>query len=236
MCAYSGISQDSLFLLQINRFNDSKAFYEENKEKIKQGVTVPMRQIAAALSDDMLDIDPMMNTIPTKMVSRVRRDTRYTKDKRLYRENMWIMFMRPKHEWRMYPCMWFEVTPKSWFCGVGNYDAPAELMEIFRRHLVERKDEFFEAVKSAESTGARYRAELYRRSKPNCPDGLEQYYNAKYFCFIFESADMDMLSDEKIIEDIRKKYKKFAPMYNFLKDVSDEYVSKGGNFDELHEI
>ncbi len=93
MDCFSGISQDALFLMQLNRFNDSKSFYEENKEKIKHGVTVPMRQIAAALSEDMLDIDPMMNTDPVKMVSRVRRDTRYTKDKRLYRENMWIMFI-----------------------------------------------------------------------------------------------------------------------------------------------
>ncbi len=228
MCAYSGISQEALFLLQLNRFNDSKAFYEENKEKIKQGVTVPMRQIAAALSDDMLDIDPMMNTITTKMVSRVRRDTRYTKDKRLYRENMWIMFMRPKHEWRMYPCMWFEVTPQAWVCGVGTYDAPADLMEIFRRHLVERKDEFLSAVESAQSAGARYSAELYKRSKPGCPEGLEQYYNAKYYYFIFDSIDMTALTDERIIDIIRAKYKKFAPMYRFLKDVSDEYVSKGG--------
>lgn len=59
-------------------------------------MTVPMRQIAASLSDMMLDIDPFMNTIPTKMVSRVRRDTRYTHDKHLYRENMWIMFMQPE--------------------------------------------------------------------------------------------------------------------------------------------
>ena len=113
MSDFKGITQDALFLMQLNRFNDSKAFYEENKEKIKANMTVPMRQIAASLSDMMLDIDPFMNTIPTKMVSRVRRDTRYTHDKHLYRENMWIMFMRPKKEWHMYPCMWFEVTPRG---------------------------------------------------------------------------------------------------------------------------
>ena len=105
MSDFKGITQDALFLMQLNRFNDSKAFYEENKEKIKANMTVPMRQIAASLSDIMLDIDPFMNTIPTKMVSRVRRDTRYTHDKHLYRENMWIKFMRPKKEWHMYPCL-----------------------------------------------------------------------------------------------------------------------------------
>lgn len=130
MSDFKGITQDTLFLMQLNRFNDSKAFYEENKEKIKANMTVPMRQIAASLSDMMLDIDPFMNTIPTKMVSRVRRDTRYTHDKHLYRENMWIMFMRPKKEWHMYPCMWFEVTPQAWSCGVGTYEVSADYMEV----------------------------------------------------------------------------------------------------------
>ena len=49
MSDFQGITQDTLFLMQLNRFNiDSKAFYEENKEKIKANMTVPMRQIAAS--------------------------------------------------------------------------------------------------------------------------------------------------------------------------------------------
>ena len=132
MSDFKGITRDTLFLMQLNRFNDSKAFYEENKEKIKADMTVPMRQIAAAFGDMMLKIDPFMNTVPTKMVSRVRRDTRYTHDKHLYRENMWIMFMRPKKEWRMYPCMWFEVTPSAWSCGVGTFETSADC-EMTRR-------------------------------------------------------------------------------------------------------
>ena len=34
MSDFKGITQDTLFLMQLNRFNDSKAFYEENKEII----------------------------------------------------------------------------------------------------------------------------------------------------------------------------------------------------------
>lgn len=224
---YHGISQDSLFLLSMNRFNDSKPFYEEHKEEIKQGVTVPLRQIAAELSDDMLDLDANMNTNPVYQVSRVRRDTRYTKDKRLYRENMWVMFMRPKKETRVYPCMWFEVKPDSWYCGVGHYDAPADLMALTRKNLIERKDEFLKAVNSVTKTGAQYCAQLYKRPKENCPEGLEQYYNAKYFCFIYESHDMAKLESSEIIDELRKIYKKFAPMYDFLRTISDEYTAKG---------
>ena len=35
---FNGIKSDDLFLLAINRFNDNKDFYEDNKEAIKEGV------------------------------------------------------------------------------------------------------------------------------------------------------------------------------------------------------
>lgn len=44
MYNYKGIKPEIIELLSINRFNDSKAFYEEHKEELKQGATVPMRQ------------------------------------------------------------------------------------------------------------------------------------------------------------------------------------------------
>lgn len=44
MYNYSGIKPEIIELLSVNRFNDSKAFYEEHKEELKQGATVPMRQ------------------------------------------------------------------------------------------------------------------------------------------------------------------------------------------------
>ncbi len=127
---YGGIHPDTLFLLAQNRFENSRDFYEAHKEEIKQGITVPMRIISAQMSDIMFDIDPMMNLDPVRMVSRIRRDTRFTHDKHLYRDNVWTMFMRPKHEWYMYPCMWFEVRQESFSYGVGGFYMPPALLEI----------------------------------------------------------------------------------------------------------
>lgn len=224
---YKGITRDSLFLLADNRFRDSRDFYEEHKEDIKSGVTVPLRQIAGIIGEELLAVDPLMNTIPTKMVSRVRRDTRYTKDKHLYRENMWIMFMRPKHDWVGYPCMWFEVTPHEYSMGVGFYGDEAGLLETFRKNLRERPDEFKKAADLCKKAGSVFFKKQYKRPFPGCPDGLEEYYNAKDVGFITFSGDLDDLKDEKIIEIVRDTYKLFTPMYKFLLDVSDEYFSKG---------
>ncbi len=224
---YSGITRDALFLLADNRFRDSKAFYEEHKEEIKAKVTVPMRQLAGIVVEDLLSVDPLMNSIPTKMVSRVRRDTRYTKDKRLYRENMWIMFMRPKHEWRGYPCMWFEVTPAGYSLGVGFYGDEPGLLATYRKALREKPDEFIDAVKKCEMTGAIMFRNSYKRPFPDCPEGLEEYYNLKDVGFMVCFGELEDLEDNRIIEIMKGIYKAYTPMYKFLLDISDEYYSKG---------
>ncbi len=224
---YKGITSDALFMLADNRFRDSKAYYEEHKEEIKSNVTVPMRQLAGIIGEELLAVDPLMNTIPTKMVSRVRRDTRYTKDKSLYRENMWIMFMRPKHEWRGYPCMWFEVTPREYSLGVGFYGDESGLMETYRKALRERPEEFKKAVKSCLKVGAMFSSRKYKRPFPDCPEGLEEFYNVKDFYFISFGPDLSDLENENIIDIMRGTYKAYTPMYKFLLSISDEYFSKG---------
>ncbi|MBQ4604406.1 MAG: DUF2461 domain-containing protein [Clostridia bacterium] len=223
---YDGITRESLFLLADNRFRDSKAYYEEHKEAIKIGVTVPMRQIAGIIGEELSSVDPLMNTIPTKMVSRVRRDTRYTKDKSLYRENMWIMFMRPKHDWHGYPCFWFEVTPREYSMGIGFYGDEPGLLETFRKNLRERPEEFRKAADKCVKCGSVFFNRKYKRPFPGCPEGLEEYYNAKDVGFISFSGDLDDLKDERIIEIIRGYFQAYIPMYKFLLSVSDEYYSK----------
>ena len=39
---FDGITAEARLLLSENRFRDSKDFYDENKEKIKQSAVVPM--------------------------------------------------------------------------------------------------------------------------------------------------------------------------------------------------
>jgi hypothetical protein len=53
-----------------------------------------MRQLILDVSDICDELDSLIDTNPTYLVSRVRRDTRRTKNKMLYRENLWLMLRR----------------------------------------------------------------------------------------------------------------------------------------------
>lgn len=224
---YDGITPETLMLLSENRFRNSKEFYEANKQKIKAGITIPLQQIICALSDTIIEIDEDIPIVPQKMVSRVRRDTRYTKDKNMYRENLWTMFTRDKHALPHFPCMWFEVAQNGYSGGVGTYYAPPRMMELFRQEIAARPDDFYDAVIIAERSGAEFHGDFYKKAKPGCPMAvLEPYYNCKSLAFMFYFPNLNELSDSDFIEKIRPIYKAFKPMYDFLLDVAFKYSAE----------
>ena len=229
MGSFEKFDDDTLFLLSENQFNDSKEYYESVKETLKQKATVPMRQICSDLSEKLFEIDPQMNLIPTKMVSRIRRDTRFSKNKHLYRSNMWAMFMRDKHIWRYKPCMWFEITPGGYDMGVGLFDCEPALMAKYREAILENPKLFKKAVKSALDSGAVPDYELYKKPKPgDVPKPLSDYYNAKYIYFIKHNDNLQPLFDGTVIDELIAAVDAFAPMYQFLLTVTDKMTAEKG--------
>ena len=220
---YDGIFPETLALMAQNRFENIKSFYEEHKQELKDGFTVPLRQIAMALGSKVFELDDMIVTDPVRMVSRIRRDNRYTKDKSLYRDHLWVMFMRNKHEWMNYPCMWFEVNQDCWGYGVGTYYADAQFLELYRKALLERSKDFLDAVHRAENTGAECLNIYYKKKKPGNPTAeIEPYYNIKSLGYMKIRTDFKTLESEKVIDEVGRAFDEFAGLYLFLKSVADE--------------
>ena len=102
--AFPGIQREAFWLLAENRFQDSRSFYEEHREQIRKEIVEPLKALAFDLSETVLDIDPRIVVDPNRngTVSRVRRDNRFTRDKSMYRENMWVAFLRDKRYGTVY--------------------------------------------------------------------------------------------------------------------------------------
>ncbi|MCL2195618.1 MAG: DUF2461 domain-containing protein, partial [Oscillospiraceae bacterium] len=180
---YQGISPEALFLLAQNKHENDKAFYDAHKTQINQQVFEPLAQLMLDLADDFAKLDPHMCLLPQKSVSRVRRDTRFTKEKHLYRDNVWVMFMRHKADIDpyLYPCMWFEIKPAEGYFSAGV--CPYTPLPKFMQHLRERMgNDFLQAAQSAINGGCQPMFEPYKRPKVEQADpALLPYLNAKHF-------------------------------------------------------
>ena len=228
---FKGFDRDTLLMLAENKFNDSRPYYESVKEQLKKKAILPMRELCSLLMDELFVIDPLMNLEPVKMVSRIRRDTRRAKDKNMYRDNIWTLFMRHKNAWHYQPVLWFEIFPGGYTIGVGTYDTDPKYMEFFRTLLREYQSEFRAALRSAEKVGATADAEHYAKPKPgsdDVADDLKPYYNAKSLYFIRYDGDTTPLFDGSVYETLQTTIAAYAPMYRFLLKVMERAIAEKG--------
>lgn len=235
MKKFKGINPNGLFLLAENRFNDSKSFYEEHKPQIRQWVTEPVYDLINDLSPTLYALDEEMELTPYKMVSRVRRDNRYTNDKSMYRENVWIMFQRDKRRFNYrQPCMWFEFTPDHMNYGVGLFSCDAKMMQAFRETLDEHGEEFLKAAGKIKKIGIEPQFRSYKKDRSEGKsEKLKPYYNARELYFISENRPLDGLFDGSVEEELLGAIKAFSPMYKFLLRVTEKVLdnTQGENED-----
>lgn len=229
MYNYSGIKREAIELLALNRFNDSKAFYEEHKEEIKQGATVPMRQLILDVSDLCSDLDPLMDTNPTYLVSRIRRDTRRTKNKMLYRENLWLMLRRNKFAYPFAPFYWFEFEPTGYAIGLAMFMAKPAQFDYVRKLILAEPERWLNAVKATEQAGLTFGCwDYYKKDRvPDAPEELKQYLNAKNMHFIYNCADLRKLETTEIVDELRYIITASSPMYEFLIEAYDNAFNEG---------
>lgn len=229
MYNYSGIKPEIIELLAINKFNDSKSFYEEHKEELKQGATVPMRQIILDLSDLCSDLDPLMDTNPTYLVSRIRRDTRRTKNKMLYRENLWLMLRRNKFAYPFAPFYWFEFSPEGYSYGMALWMARPAQFDHVRRLILKEPERWFNAIAATEQAGLTYGCwDYYKKDRiPEAPEELKQYLNAKNMEFVKHNSNLRRLETTDIIDELRYMISVSSPMYEFLIEAYDNAFDEG---------
>ncbi len=216
--AFSGFYPEGLDLLIENRLQNSKPFYDEHKDAIKRLVQQPMADLILKISDAMREIDPLFVLVPSKMISRVRRDTRYTRDKTLYRDHAWCTFCRPKNGYDARPCYYFEVMPDSWGYGAGYYRAnPAELA-VLRQFVLREDKRFLDAFDAVRRSG---KFELYGEEfkRPKFPDAKPEYQpwlNKKNIGLSYSCTDFGPLFAGTFVDGMLKDLRAIAPFYHFL--------------------
>ncbi len=226
---FKGIKPQAIELLCQNRFNDSKAFYQEHKEELKQGITVPMRQIMLDLSDLMYDIDDQMLTDPVRAVSRIYRDTRGNRSKIKYRENMWMFFRRHKFEYPCAPFYFFEFYPASFGYGLAFYTYRQSAFKEVHNLILKNPGRWLDAVDACTQAGFKYAAhDVYKKDfHPDAPREIKPYLSAKNMEFTYYSTDMTRINTPALIDELRLAFDIARPMYDFMIEAYQNMLGNG---------
>ena len=141
MSEFSGFSKESLDILKQVKINNSKIWFEKHHSEYEKYLLTPFRELVSDLTPMILSVDPDIEVRPAinKTISRIFRDTRFSKDKSLFRDTMWLVFKRPGSDWKIsIPGFYFEI---SYYCQlfiisrIINYVKTLHLIALIFRSI-----------------------------------------------------------------------------------------------------
>ena len=205
------------------RFNNNKAFMQEQRERYHQVMRDPHYDLIRALSPLMLSIDPQMEVRPHKVLSRIFRDTRFSRDKSPYRDHHWIAFRRagePRDKSLMF---WFEARVEGLNWGLGFWGENKPAMDILRRRMVSHPQDLLVALDALKGRPLAVSGEDYKRM--TVPEQLHSrlvpLYPKRSLYVRREGADAKWMFCAELQAQLQTDYQAMAPFYRLLRGYYD---------------
>ncbi len=212
------------FLME-NRAQNSKEWYHDHKAEYQELVLEPTIELVEYLAPAMLEIDPQFITTAKvdRCISRLHRDTRFSKDKSMFRDVVWIVFMRDKKLFNGPPGFFFEFSPRMMRWGCGSYQSSPAAMQAYRELILASDPAFTKARAAAEKRpDIPLYSEAYKRSKhPEQPAEIRAWLDRKSMGMIKEHHDLSLLFSPDLGKHLRKDFCDLAPAYHFFIKAED---------------
>lgn len=221
---FEGFTQESMQFLFSIRFNNSKAFFEENRAVYERSVKQPLRDLAEALAPCMLAIDAQIDTRPGRVCSRIRRDTRFSHDKSPYRDYVWLSWRYAGEARSESFGMFWDASPDAMRWGCGAYGEDKPLMDALRARMRTCPGELLEILHDPSfASGFVINGPEYKRLEipEDVPEALHMLYRKKgfYVQCIERPEDYPLIFTSELPGRIAQEFARLTPLYNYMRGV-----------------
>jgi uncharacterized protein (TIGR02453 family) len=204
------------------RFNNNRDFFEQNRVQYERFVKEPLRELAEALGPTLAEIDSQFDVRPARVVSRIRRDTRFSHNKDPYRDHMWLSWRYAGEATADAMGFYWSVSPESMQWGFGYYAENKQTMDRVRRLIVAKPQEILGLfARCGVPERFTLQGEAYKRLAvpAQAPEALHALYVKKGFYFenATGSEDFDALFSGAIVQRLREEYLLVAPLYDWMR-------------------
>ncbi|MPN17338.1 hypothetical protein SDC9_164691 [bioreactor metagenome] len=218
---FTGFTDDTFrFLLEL-AFNNNKTFFEANRKRYETQVRDRMRALALDLLPMALEIDPQICKRPTGIVSRINRDTRFSRDKSPYRDHLWFIFRRDGESISEGLSFYFEIKPTAYTYGLGMYDTNKPLMDALRERATTFETKFRQII-SAPALLERFTLSGEDYKRPPLPDiapELGVWLNKRYFYLHHDSTELDRVKRADFADELKSGMEVLRDIYAFSRGI-----------------
>lgn len=214
------------FLMEV-RLHNSKAWFEAHRADYQRELVDPFKALITDVTPLMLAIDPAIQTTPavSRTISRIRRDTRFTKDKSLYRDTMWFFLRERTHAWLDGAGFYFEISPVSFAYGTGIFGGFPKLMAFYRQKIDAELPRVKKLVRQMNQLdGFVIGGDSYKRSKgTHLPPAVAQWYDKKQMFLSKGSGDLSQIMDPAFADTLIAQFAALAPAYHFFNETVRQF-------------
>src|SRR4051812_14373195 len=135
---FSEFPAETLRFLAGIAFDNSKDWFEANRDLYEAGYIEPARRFVESMGPRLKKLSPGVRYEPkvNGSIARVNRDVRFSRDKRPYKDHLDIWFWHGEKKGWDRPGFYLRLTAKTVFIGSGMHMFEGELLERFRKAVV----------------------------------------------------------------------------------------------------
>lgn len=226
---FTGFTENTIQFFLDLKFHNNATYFHENHERYVEDVQRVFYEMIEELAPDMLKIDPKFEIRPYKCLSRIHRDTRFSRDKSPYRDHLWFLFRQagePREKSLFY---YFELGPDRLGWGMGFWNENREALDLFRKRMRANPDGTMALIDDLGLDRRKLMLDGTIHKKmpvpPEIPERLKRWYLAKDMYIGKIMPDYRMIYTDKILREVRTDFRSLAPIYRLLRGYADEVLS-----------
>jgi uncharacterized protein (TIGR02453 family) len=216
---FPGFSKDFAAFFRGLARNNHREWFLPRKPVFEEKVKEPMRQLVEALNAEFRRFAPLHVTDPDKSIYRIYRDTRFSKDKKPYKEHLAAYFPRQGMGRDSAAGYYLAVSHKSLAVAGGVYMPMPDVLRTLRNHIAERPAEFRRLVES--KTLRKLFGEIHGDQLSRVPKGFAADHPAadllryKQYEFYVELPP-ELVTSPELFGEVRKRFQALTPLVNFM--------------------
>ncbi len=223
---FTGFTEDTIRFFMDLKFHNYHEYFHQEHDRYVETVQSLFYEFINSLAPDMRRIDPGMEVRPHKCLSRIHRDTRFSRDKSPYRDHLWLLFRReaePREKSLMY---YFEMGPSRLGWGMGFWGENREALDLFRKRMTANPDGTMALIDDLDLSrhGMMLNGTSHKRMPvpAEIPARMKPWYTAKEMYISKINPDYRMIFSDRILKEVRSDFQALSPLYRLLRGYCDD--------------
>lgn len=231
-------SPEGLDFLIENKLRNDREWFREHREVYERTLLDPLRETVSRLAPVFEEIDPAILCEPKvgRCISRIFRDTRFSRDKSIFRANLWCAFERPRAGGRAEekaPAFFFDISPDGLELGCGYYRMSPATRDAVKTLVLSGSPAFRAAQRALEGGGFTLAGEAYKRTRfADRPASERQWLDRRDLCALEQNTDFPLIFSDALFAYLEERIRALAPVYAFFRAAEELRVSHGENLPE----